>query len=71
MIYSNVPCVSTGVTRSHLFIGSSSKLLDAYGAKDDTKEVFLTALQSRVVTRGAPTKLVADNALLYRGSSIV
>ena len=56
MIYSNVPCVSTGVTRAHLFVGSSSKLLDAYGAKDGSEDVFLTALQSRVVTRGAPTK---------------
>ena len=70
MIYSNVPCSSTGVTRAHLFAGSSSKLLDAYGAKDGSEDVFLTVLQSRCVTRVVPTKLVADNAPMYRGSSI-
>ena len=70
MIYSDVPCSSIGVTRAHLFAGLSSKLLNAYGAKDGSKDVFLTALQSQCVTRGVPTKLVADNAPMYRGSSI-
>ena len=70
MMYSNIPCSSTRVTRAHLFAELSSKLLDAYGAKDGSEDVFLTALQSRCVTRGVPTKLVADNAPMYRGSSI-
>ena len=70
MIYSTVPCAHTKVTRAHLFVGSSSKLLDAYGAKDGSKENFLSALQRRCLTRSATTKLVADNAPLYQSNSI-
>ena len=70
MIYSNVKAHSTGVTTAHLFTGCTSKLLDGYGCKTGHSADFLQAMQQRNITRGVPSRLIADNAPLYRGSAI-
>ena len=70
MIYANVPCAHTGSTKAHIFVGSSSKLLDAYGTKDGSEDNFLQAFQKRCVTRGPTTKLVVNNAPLYQSAAI-
>ena len=70
LIYSNVKCHTTGVELAHLFTGSVSKVMDAFGVKDGSSAEFLSSFQERVVKRGVPTKLVADNAPLYRSKSI-
>ena len=70
MIYSNVKAHSTGVTTAHLFTGCTSKLLDGYACKTGHSADFLQAMQQRNITRGVPSRLIADNAPLYRGSAI-
>ncbi len=59
-----------GVELAHLFTGSVLKVMDAFGAKDGSSAEFLSSFQGRVVKRGVPTKLVADNAPLYCSKSI-
>ena len=70
MIYSNIPAHGTGVTLAHLFTGCTSKLLDGYGCKTGDSADFLQCMQQRNITRGVPSRLIADNAPLYRSSAI-
>ena len=41
--------------------------MDVYKAKDNSAKEFLGAFQDRTRTRGVCTKLIADNAPMYRG----
>ena len=65
MIYANVPAHGSGGTLSHLFTGCTSKLLNGYGCKSGDSADFLICMQQRNITRGAPTRLIANNAPLY------
>ena len=70
MIYSNVPAHGTGVTLAHLFTGCTLKLLDGYGCKTGDSVDFLQCMQQRNIARGVPSRLIANNAPLYRNSAI-
>jgi hypothetical protein len=65
MIYANVPAHGTGVMFAHLFTGCTSKLLDGYDCKIGDSADFLICMQQQNITRGAPTRLIADNTPLY------
>ena len=54
-------------TSAHIFVDQDSKITDVYKSKDNSGKEFLGWFQDRVRTRGVPTKLVADNAPMYRG----
>ena len=56
-----------GETSARIFVGYDSKITDVYKFKDNTGEEFLGAFQDCLRKRGVPTKLVADNAPMYRG----
>ena len=66
MIYSDTPAIDGGETLAHIFVGLISRVTDVFKAKNDSAECFLGAFQDRVRMRGAPNKLVADNAPMYR-----
>jgi hypothetical protein len=67
LIYSTVPSISGKQTHAHIFCGRTTKITDAYRAKDDTAATYLACFQDRVHFRGAPTCLIADNAPMFRG----
>ena len=66
-IFSDTPAMDGGETSAHIFVGHDSKITDVYKVKGYSEKEFLGALQDRVCTRGVPTKLIADNAHMYRG----
>ena len=51
---------------AHIFVGQDSKITDVYKSKDNSGAEFLGAFQDRVRERGVLTKLIADNAPMYR-----
>ena len=57
-------------TSTHIFVGQDSKITDVYKSKDNSESEFLGAFQDRVCQRGVPTKLIADNAPMYRGWNV-
>ena len=65
-IFSDTPDIDGGETSAHIFVGYDSKITDVYKVKDNSGKEFLGAFQDRNRTRGVPTKLVADNAPMYR-----
>ena len=66
-IFSDTPAMDGGETSAHIFVGHDSKIVDVYQAKDNSAKGFLGAFQDRTRTRGVCTKLIADNAPMYRG----
>ena len=70
MVYSNTPAIDGGETRAHIFVGLILRITDVLKVKSGSAECFLGALQDRVHKHGAPTKLIADDAPLYRGWKI-
>ena len=62
-----MPAIDGGETSAHIFVGHDSKITDVYKVKDNSGKEFLGAMQDRVRIRGVPTKLIADNAPMYRG----
>jgi hypothetical protein len=67
LIYSTVPSISGKQTHAHIFCCRTTKITDAYRAKDDTAATFLKCFQDHVCSHEAPTRLIADNAPMYRG----
>ena len=65
MIYSDTPAIDGGKTLAHIFVGLISRVTDVFKAKSDSAECFLGVFQDRVCMRGAPNKLIADNAPMY------
>ena len=59
-----------GKISAHIFVGYDSKIIDVYKATDNSRKEFLGSFQDWVRTRGIPTKLVANNAHMYRGWKI-
>ena len=66
-IFSDTPAIDGGETSAHIFVGHDSKIVDVYKAKDNSAKELLGAFQDRTRTRGVCTKLIADNAPMYRG----
>ena len=66
-IFSDTPAMDGGETSAHIFVGQDSKITNIYKAKDNSGQEFLGAMQDRVRNRGILTKLIADNAPMYRG----
>ena len=69
-IFAKEPALDGAETSCHIFVGQDSKITDVYKSKDNSGEEFLGAFQDRVRERGVPTKLIADNAPMYRGWNI-
>ena len=69
-IFEKVPAMDGGETSANIFVGQDSKITDVYKSKDNSGAEFLGALQDRVRKRGVPTKLIADNAPMYRGWNV-
>ena len=69
-IFCDTPAMNGGETSAHIFVGRDSKITDVYKSKDNSGPEFLGAFQDRVRTRGVPTKLIADNAPMYRGNAV-
>ena len=70
MIYSDTPAIDGGETRAHIFVGLILRITDVFKVKSGSIECFLGALQDQVRKRGAPMKLIADDAPLYQGWKI-
>ena len=70
-IFAKVPTMDDAETSAHIFVGQDSKITDVYKSKDNSGAEFPGAFQDRVCERGAPTKLIADNAPMYRGWNVV
>ena len=62
LIKGSVPAISGKEQNAHIFCGRTTKITDAYKAKDDSAATFLKCFQDRVRSRGARTDLIADNA---------
>ena len=59
-VHSDTPAVDDGSKVAQLFVGTKSLVCDVYGMK--TEKQFINTLQDIIRQRGAPTKLVSDNA---------
>ena len=66
MIYSDTPAIDGDKTLAHIFVGLISRVTDVFKAKNDSAECFLGTFQDHVCMCGAPNKLIADNAPMYR-----
>ena len=69
-IFAKVPAMDGGETSAHIFVGQYSKITDIYKSKDNSRAEFLGAFKDRVRERRVPTKLTADDALMYRGWNV-
>ena len=69
-IFAKAPAIDGGETGGHIFVGQDSKMTDVYKSKDNSEADFLGAFQDCVHERGVPTKLIADNAPMYRDWNI-
>ena len=69
-IFAKVPTMDGGEPSAHIFVGQGSKITDVYKSKDNSGTEFLGAFQDRVCERGVSTKLIADNAPMYRGWNV-
>ena len=69
-IFAKVPAIDGGETSAHIFVGQDSKITDVYKSKNNSGAKFLGAFQDRARERGVPTKLIANNAPMYRGWNI-
>ena len=56
-----------GETSAHIFVGHDSKTVDVYKVKDGSAKSFIGTFQDRGRTHGVFTRLIADNAPMYRG----
>ena len=56
-----------GEKSAHIFVRQDSKIVDVYKVKDNSAKEFVGTLQDQGQTRGVPTRLIADNAPMYRG----
>ena len=61
-VYSDTPAVEDGSKIAQIFVGTKSLVSDVFGMK--TEKQFINTLQDIIRSRGAPTKLVSDNAQL-------
>ena len=66
-IFLDTPTMDGGETSAHIFVGQDSMIIAVYKAKDNSGKELLAAIQDRVLTKGVPTKLIADNTPMYRG----
>ena len=66
-IFAKVPAIDGGEMSAHIFVGQYSKITDVYESKDNSRAEYLGAFQNRVRERAIPTKLITNNAPMYRG----
>ena len=70
MIFCDNPAHCNGAKVAHVFVSKESKLFNIYPVEYGTQEDFVGVMQHQVYTQGSPTKLIADNALMYYGSKV-
>ena len=61
-VFSDKPAIDGGETCAQLFVGRDSLVVDVYGMK--TEKQFVNTLQDNVRSRGAPTRLLSDSAMV-------
>ena len=66
-VFSDTPAMCGGETCAHIFVGKDLRITNVYKSKDNSGKEILGAMQDRVRNRGVPTKLIANNAPMYRG----
>lgn len=66
LIFCDTPAIDRGETMAHIFVGVVSRLTDVFKSKTRSAETFLGPLQDQIWMRGAPTKLLMDNARIYQ-----
>ena len=66
-IFAKVPAMDGGLTSAHIFVGQDSKITYVQKSKNNSSAKFLEAFQDRVREKEVLTKLIADNAPIYRG----
>ena len=71
ILYSNVKIHTIGVKLAHIFTGFVSNVMNAFGVKNNSSAEFLSSFQHETVKRVVPSKLVANNAPLYRSNSAI
>ena len=59
-IYANVPAIDSGAIGAQVFVGCTSHVIDVYGCKTDGQ--YINTLQDQIRQRGAPNKIISDNA---------
>ena len=59
-VFSDVPAVDDGSTCAQIFAGMTSAVIDVFGMK--TESQFVNTLEDVITQRGAPTRLISDNA---------
>ena len=69
-IFAKIFAIDGGEVSAHIFVGQDSKITYVYKSKDNNGSEFLGAFQDWVRERGVPTKLIVDNASMYRGQNI-
>ena len=68
--FAKVPHIDGGETSAHIFIGQGSKVTDVYKSKENSGVEFLGAFHDQECERGVQTKIIADNAPMYRGRNV-
>ena len=59
-VYADTPAVDNGALGAQLFVGCSTQVTTAYGCKTDKE--FVNCLEDEIRRRGAPNRLISDNA---------
>ena len=59
-VYGPCPAVDSGATQAQIFVGRKTHVTDAYPMK--TPSDFTATLQDNVRERGAPNRLLSDQA---------
>ncbi len=67
-VYSNTPAVDSGATQASIFVGRRSHVTDVYPQKTDSD--FVHSLQDNIRERGAPNRLLTDQAQAETGNRV-
>ena len=67
-VFSDEPAIDGGETCAQLFVGRDSLVVDVYGMK--TEKQFINTLQDNVKSRGAPTRLLSDSAMVETSARV-
>jgi hypothetical protein len=57
IMYSDIPAIFDGSTAAVIFVGTSTKVTDVHGIKDNQ---FANTLEDNIIQRGAPIRLLSD-----------
>jgi hypothetical protein len=67
-IQSNVPAIDGGEKYAQIFVGTKSLITDVHGMKSPAQ--FPGILTDKIITHGAPTKLISDSACVETSKEV-